>query len=402
MLSGGIVNSFGTGLVIPFFGIYLREGAGLSISRAGIVLAIFGLSGIVATPLVGLLTDRIGSKMVCLLLLAIAACGFGAFAAVHDFSTAIGAATLAGIGNGAFWPAQSTLLSALTTGNERTVVFAANRAAMNMGIGLGGVVGGFIAVNGRPGTYDRLFLVDVVSFVLFAAVVATIHVPKAPAGKAHEAQPSFRTVLAVPFFRRLLLVDLATAVTFSLAFELLPIHATGRLGITNRVIGVFFLVNTFAVAFVQLPMVRLMQGRRRMPAYELMHVVYAAGLLGVLLAPSVGHTMRLVVLGSVMLALGVAETVYGAIRPAIVTELFPPAVLGRAFALSTVVLNLGMSASRAGGAALLDRSRSAPWVVGASVCLVAAVASRRMEPTIPPGSKRNPSQQSAGVARAVA
>ena len=390
VLLGGIVNSFGTGLVIPFFGIYLREGAGLSISRAGLVLAVFGLSGIAATPVVGHLSDRIGSKTVCLLLLAVSACGFGAFVAVHDFRTAIAAAVLAGIGNGAFWPAQSTLLSALTSAEERTVVFAANRAAMNMGIGLGGVVGGFIAVNGHPSSYDRLFVVDVLTFVLFAAVVATIHVPPAPAAPAHEPSPSFRSVLAVPFFRRLLAVDLATAVTFSLAFELLPIHAAGRLGIANHVIGGFFLVNTFAVAFAQLPMVRLLQGRRRMPAYELMHVTYAAGLLAILLAPALAHTMRLVLLGLVMLALGIAETVYGAVRPAIVTELFPPAVLGRAFALSTTVLNIGMSASRAGGGALLDRSRSAPWILGAAVCLVAAVASKRMERIIPAGSTRNP------------
>ena len=120
----------------------------------------------------------------------------GAFVAVHDFPTAIAAAVLAGIGNGAFWPAQSTLLSALTGADERTVVFAANRAAMNMGIGLGGVVGGFIAVNGRPSTYDRLFVIDVVTFVLFAAVVATINVPPAPAAPAHE--PSRRSAPCSP------------------------------------------------------------------------------------------------------------------------------------------------------------------------------------------------------------
>ena len=62
VLLGGIVNSFGTGLVIPFFGIYLREGAGLSISRAGLVLAVFGLSGIAATPVVGPLSDTVGRK----------------------------------------------------------------------------------------------------------------------------------------------------------------------------------------------------------------------------------------------------------------------------------------------------------------------------------------------------
>jgi MFS family permease len=197
-------------------------------------------------------------------------------------------------------------------------------------------------------------------------------------------------VFAHPFFRRLLVIDLATAVTFSLAFELLPIHSVGSLGLTNRIVGVFFLLNTLAVAGLQLPMVRVLAGRRRMSAYQIMHVAYAVGLFAILAAAGATHNERIVLLAVVMVVLGVAETVYGAVRPAIVTELFSPAVMGRAFGVSTSLFNIGMAASRAGGAALLDRSDRAPWIVGGAVCVAAAFASRRLGATIPVASSRNP------------
>ena len=50
-----------------------------------------------------------------------------------------------------FWPAQSTLLAGLSTRAQRPATFAMQRVVMNLGIGLGGVAGGFIAVGELPG-----------------------------------------------------------------------------------------------------------------------------------------------------------------------------------------------------------------------------------------------------------
>ena len=52
---------------------------------------------------------------------------------------------VSGIGTGFFWPAQSTLLAGLTPPDRRPATFAMQRVMMNLGIGLGALVGGLIA-----------------------------------------------------------------------------------------------------------------------------------------------------------------------------------------------------------------------------------------------------------------
>jgi MFS family permease len=51
---------------------------------------------------------------------------------------------VAGVGNAAFWPSQSALLAGLTPQARRHGAYALQRVTRNLGIGLGGVVGGLV------------------------------------------------------------------------------------------------------------------------------------------------------------------------------------------------------------------------------------------------------------------
>ena len=81
---------------------------------------------------------------------------------------------LAGTGSGAFWPSQGTLLSALTPADRRPAAFAQQRVTMNLGIGLGGLVGGLIASTSDPSSFTVLFAVDAATFLVFAAILTRI------------------------------------------------------------------------------------------------------------------------------------------------------------------------------------------------------------------------------------
>ena len=67
------------------------------------------------------------------------------------------AATVTGVGNGFFWPAQSTLLVGLTPPDLRHITFGMQRVVMNLGIGLGALVGGLIASTSHPTSFTVLF-----------------------------------------------------------------------------------------------------------------------------------------------------------------------------------------------------------------------------------------------------
>ena len=80
-------------------------------------------------------------------------------------------AAISGIGVGGFWPAQSTLITGLTPPEQRPSAFAMQRVVMNLGIGLGALTGGLIATTSAPETFVALFLLDAVTFLVYAVVM---------------------------------------------------------------------------------------------------------------------------------------------------------------------------------------------------------------------------------------
>lgn len=111
--------------------------------------------------------------------MAVSVVGFGGFAFVRTTWQAFACAVLAGIGNGSFWPSHSTLVAGLTSREERHNAYATQRVLNNLGIGVGGLVGGLIATTAHPRTYELLFAIDAATFVLYLAALALRALPRA-------------------------------------------------------------------------------------------------------------------------------------------------------------------------------------------------------------------------------
>src|ERR671934_2148645 len=60
--AGGVANSLGNGIVIPFLIIYLHGVRHLGLGVSGLVVACLLGSGIVGSPLAGRVVDRIGAR----------------------------------------------------------------------------------------------------------------------------------------------------------------------------------------------------------------------------------------------------------------------------------------------------------------------------------------------------
>ena len=82
--------------------------------------------------------------------LVLQAVGFGLFPLVREPWQAFVLIAIEGAGSAGFWPSQSTLIARLTPAARRHAAFAQQRVTMNLGIGLGGLVGGLIASVAHP------------------------------------------------------------------------------------------------------------------------------------------------------------------------------------------------------------------------------------------------------------
>jgi predicted MFS family arabinose efflux permease len=391
--AGGVVNSLGNGIVFPFIVIYLHNVRGISFAEAGLALSVGGVAALGAGLLAGPVVDRIGGRNTLLLGLVLQACAFALFPLIREPWQAFALLSLEGAGTACFWPGQSTLLSRLTPQSERHSAYALQRVSMNLGLGLGGVVGGLIATTANPSSFTTLFVLDAVTFAIFAAVLATISEPAPTADEEapEEATGGYRAVVRDRNFVALLGLNVLFVAVGYEVFALLPPFAKNYAGVGERWIGLIWLANTLLIVIIQLPVSKALEGRRRMAALALMNVLWAVAALIVLAAGGLlSGTSAAIVLITATLVFGLGETLQGPTQAPLVADLAPDRLRGRYFALGSMSWSAGSILGPAVGGPLLGWHPLAVWPIAAGVCVFAALGCLALERRLPEDVRRTP------------
>jgi MFS family permease len=395
---GGLVSAFGNGMLIPFLFLYLHNVRGISLGVAGLVVGTNAIVSVVAGPVAGPLVDRYGGRRVLGLALVILAAGYAGFAFVHTPWQGFVAAAVVGVGTGFFWPAQSTLLASLSRPDQRHTTFAMQRVMMNLGIGLGALVGGLVADVDRPGTFTVLFVVDAVTFVVYLGVLAAA-VPDpeaAPRSSRTERAGSYRQVLEHGAF--VSVIGLNTLLIFAgmSGLELLPVFAKNEAGVSETAIGVIFFVNTVVVVVAQLPIAKLAEGHRRMRMLALLGVLWACCWVGVsIVGDRLDGRTAAILFAVTMGVFAIGECIHGAVQAPLVSDLAEPELLGRYMALSALSWQIGFSLGPMVGGFLLAVTPGGTWLVWASLCAAGAGLALALERAIPVALQRTPAAQPA-------
>jgi MFS family permease len=389
--AGGLVNALGNGIVFPFAVIYLHNVRGISFAQAGFALAIGGAAALVAGLGAGSLVDRFGGRNTLVFGLLLQLVAFTLFPLIREAWHAYALFALEGVGTACFWPGQSTLLARLTPPENRHSAYALQRVSMNLGIGLGGVVGGLIATTSDPDSFTRMFLFDAATFLVFAALLLFgVHEP--PETEAEHEQPgSYRAVLRDRNFLALTGLNVLFVAVGYEVFALLPPFAKNYAGVDERWIGFIWLANTLLIVLIQLPVSKALEGRRRMLALGLMNVLWAGAALIVLAGGSLlnGTSAALVFMTATMV-FAVGETLQGPTQAPLVADLAPDRLRGRYFALGAMSWSAGSILGPAVGGPLLGWHPLAVWPISAAVCVFAAAGCLRLEARLPAGVRRTP------------
>ena len=393
--AGGLVSAFGNGLLIPYLFIYLHNVRDIGLGTAGLIVAANAVVSIAAGPIFGSLVDRVGGRTMLAIALVVLAVGYGSFALVVEPWQGFLASVVTGIGNGGFWPAQSTMLAALSPPHRRHATFAMQRVTMNLGIGLGALVGGLIAAAARPNTFVALFLLDALTFVVYFGVLLAA-VPEVAHGGGSSRSGSYTTVFRHRAFVGV--VGLNTLFIFAgmSGFELLPVFAKNEIGVSESAIGVIFFVNTVVIVVAQLPIAKVSEGHRRMRMLALLGVLWAACWVGVsVVGGAFDGGLAVLLLTVVMAAFGIGECIHGAVQAPLVSDLADPRLLGRYMALSALSWQVGFALGPAVGGFLLQVSPLGTWLVWAALCALGAALSVVLERSIPSAIRRTPVAQPA-------
>ena len=392
LLSGSLANAFGNGVVFPYLLIYLHNVRGIPLGTAGIVLAVSSVAALTAGPICGTLIDVLGPRQVLAYSMVLGAAGFGGFAFVHGTPSALAAGVLAGLSNGAFWPSHATMVAALTERESRHNAYAMQRVLNNLGIGLGGVVGGFIATTARPSTYQLLFAIDAVTFGGYLIALWFVGSPPRADRTAERVRGGYRFVLRHKTFIAYLSMNAAlVALGFALLGDIFPAFAKNSAGVTERGIGFCFLANTLVVGIAQLPVAKWLEGRRRMAAYAVEGVIWAAAWVLVFVGGWWFHSVGAALVFAFALSVfAVGECFHGTVQNALIADLARPDLLGRYLALNGFGFQLGGAVGRAAGGFALAFAPNALWLVAAAIALGVGAAALALDRVLPEHVRRTP------------
>jgi MFS family permease len=268
------------------------------------------------------------------------------------------------------------------------VMLASSYGTIPLGALMFGVVS-WLSGGGVPAT---VFVLDAATFVVYGAVMLAL-VPAPVLGGAAQAPGrggSYREVLRHrPFVAVIGLNALFIFAGFS-GFELLPVYAKNEAAVSETQIGLVFFVNTLVIVLLQLPIARLSQGRRRMPALGLLGLLWAAAWLIVPFAGATTAVAATLLLIGAMTIFAVGECLHGAVQAPLVSDLADPRLLGRYMALSALSWQIGFALGPAVGGFVLDYSPNATWLGAAAVCLVGGALAFLVETTLPARARRTP------------
>ena len=387
--AGGLLNAFGNGVVLPFLIIYLHNVRGISLGLAGLAAATQSATALASGFLGGTLSDRIGPKRVLVGALGVMTIAFALMPFIRSPWQAFAVYIVWGAGSGSFWPSQSTLLAALTPPERRSPAYALQRLTMNLGAAIGGVAAGLIASVAHPGSFTVLFFVNCASYIAYIFVLARVRTPELHPERARGTWIAVirdRTFLA---YAALNAAFMTAAI--SLMIELLPAFGKNITHVNEQEVGVIFALDAIGIVIFQLPVAKLVEGRRRMRGLAGMGVVWAVSLMIVWAAGVwTTTTVAAATLAGAMLVFALGECLHGAIHAPLGVDLAPPQLVGRYLALSSLSWQVGWIIGPAAGGFMLQHAPLALWPAAAGVNLVCAGAALALEKRLPESVRRTP------------
>lgn len=273
------INRSGS-MVLFFLSLYLTRKMGFTLRQAGQAVGIYGLGSLLGAWLGGVLCDRLGAAAVQRLSLLLSGMNLIAMGYLSSFTAILAAAFLLGVFAEALLPGNTTAMARECSPPVRARGFALNRLAANLGVTIGPVVGGFLAM----WNYRALFWVDgltsLAALAVFHAFFKSGSRRPVDAGAASAFDtPSSGGRCHLTF---LFLMTFGIGLIFSQLFSTYPLYMHSAYGFVESRIGQLLAVNTILIVFLEMV---LLHGLRKIAPLKLIAAGALLNGLGFALTP---------------------------------------------------------------------------------------------------------------------
>ncbi|MGQ4554312.1 MFS transporter [Halobellus sp. GM3] len=309
ILASSLMGVMGVSLISPLLP-ELRTVFGISDARVGLLLTVYTLPGIVLTPFIGLVADRIGRRRVIIPLLFIFGASGAGIGFVETFQVVLILRFLQGVGASALVTLTVTLIGDFYHGTQQNAVLGVNASMIGTGAALYPLIGGALA--GIRWNVPFYFF----GVGILVGIVAVVVLPEPDSAQSDDIRAYFGQLRIAAMHPKAVAIFGAIFTLFFVFYgavqTAVPLLLRDGFALSSGGIGLVLGAVSLSTAVIAAQYGRI---SARLPAPELILVGFAfcgAGLLGVRLSPSP------VFVGASLLAFGLG---FGVVTPSIDTTI---------------------------------------------------------------------------------
>ncbi|MFD7772311.1 MFS transporter [Streptomyces sp. NPDC059787] len=365
---GNALSAFGLGFTVPYLYVYVAQVRGLGAMTAGLVLAVFAVAALIVLPFAGRAIVRRGPLPVLLVALVTAAVGALSLGLSSGAATVLLSAAALGAGQAVMQPALATMIVDCSTMENRSRAFATQFFLQNLGLGVGGLIGGHLVDPTEASSFVLLFAIEAAMFLLLAVVMATARMPHAPrvgGAPAQSAKGSWKQLLGNRAMVQLCVLGFVLFFACYGQFESgLSAYGVEAAGISTSALGTALAANTLMIVVAQFAVLRFVERRKRSRVIASVGLIWAvawavAGYAGL---GNGSQTMATAAFISTYALFGLGEAMLSPTLAPLVADLAPTGMAGQYNSAFALVKQLALAVGPAVGGPL-GASLHGPYVV---------------------------------------
>jgi MFS family permease len=250
------IDSMGTGVFLTGSALFFVRAVGLPAAQVGAGLAVAAGVGFVTTVPLGVLADRFGARRMLIVLHLWRACWFAALCLVRSLPAFVAVSACIAIADRSVSPVTRAVVTDAVGEGARTRTLAMMRSVRNVGFSIGAGAAAPLLSVGTPTALRTMILLDAVSFLAAAAVLAFAVHPRAERIRLPSPTgPSRRALWDRPYLA-LTALDGALSLHVTLLGLALPLWVAARPGLPVTLVSGLVLVNTVMAVLLQVPISR--------------------------------------------------------------------------------------------------------------------------------------------------
>lgn len=365
---GNALSAFGLGFTVPYLYVYVAQVRGLGAMTAGLVLAVFAVAALIVLPFAGRAIVRRGPLPVLLAALVTAAVGALSLGLASTAATVLVSAAALGAGQAVMQPALATMIVDCSSADTRSRAFATQFFLQNLGLGVGGLIGGHLVDTTSAASFTLLFAIEAAVFLLLVVVLATVRMPHSPRmedAPGRSGQGGWKQLLGNRAMVQLCVLGFVLFFACYGQFESgLSAYGVEAAGISTSALGTALAANTAMIVVAQFLVLKFVERRRRSRVIASVGLIWAvawvmAGYAGL------GHgskEMATAAFVSTYALFGLGEAMLSPTVAPLVADLAPEGLAGQYNSAFALVKQLALAVGPAVGGPM-GASLHAPYVV---------------------------------------